>query len=136
MKTINVPFSFTGSGDVGSTSNLENIVKQQVIDFFSTSVGERIQNYRYGGNIRSMAFELLDSLVFADYKMDALAEVNRHLSKGKVTDIRVAPKDVAFGGYDEESTITITVNYSITPSRVSTIKLLVTGTKLTEESDL
>ena len=135
MKTIAVPFSFS-DGKVQTTTDIEKLVKQEIIDFFSTSVGQRIRHYRYGGNIQALAFELLDRLALADYKVDALAEVNRHLTRGKVMDIAVTTSNELPGGFDEENTLVLSVKYAVTAARVSTVKLLIQGTKLTEESEL
>jgi phage baseplate assembly protein W len=135
MKAIAVPFSFF-DGKVQTISDIEKLVKQEIIDFFSTSAGQRIRHYRYGGNIQALAFELLDKLALADYKVDALTEVNRHLTRGKVIDIAVTPSNDLPGGFDEENTLVLSIKFAVTAARVSTVKLLIQGTILTEESDL
>lgn len=135
MKAIAVPFSFS-NGKVQTISDIEKIVKQEIIDFFSTNAGQRIRHYRYGGNIQALAFELLDNLMLADYKIDALAEVNRHITRGKVIDIVVTPSNELPGGFDEENTLILSIKFAVTAARVSTVKLIIQGTRLTEESEI
>lgn len=132
MKTIRVPFRFE-EGAVLQTQNVDTIVKQQIINYFVTNSGERIMNATYGGNISNLGFEINDPLVFADYKVDALADVNTHLSFGKVLDFGFV--DSTDSLLNEPNVATMVVRYSVAPRTISTVKLVV-NTTFTEESPI
>jgi len=95
--------------------------------------GERIMNQQYGGNLPKLSFEINDPLVLADYKLDAISDVNSNLSFGKVLDIAVLDSENTT--FYEENVATVLVRYAVTPRTVSTVKLTVTNT-FNEESDI
>lgn len=132
MKTINVPFRFD-EGEVGITSSVDNIVKQEIVNYFMTNTDERVMNATYGGNLQRLAFEINDPLVIADYKLDALPDVNSKLSFGKVLDVSVA--ETTDDTYYNSNTATIIIRYAVAPRTISTVKLIVNET-FTEESEL
>ncbi|NDB56982.1 hypothetical protein EB001_00790 [bacterium] len=132
MKSIRIPFSFE-EGSVSSTTNVDTIVGQEVVNYFMTINGERIMNQQYGGNLPKLSFEINDPLVLADYKLDAISDVNSNLSFGKVLDIAVLDSENTT--FYEENVATVIVRYAVTPRTVSTVKLTVTNT-FNEESDI
>lgn len=132
MKTINVPFRFD-EGEVTTTSSVDNIVKQEIVNYFMTNTDERVMNATYGGNLQRLAFEINDPLVIADYKVDALPDINSKLSFGKVLDVSVA--ETTNDTYYNSNTATITIRYAVAPRTISTVKLIVNET-FTEESDI
>jgi len=132
MKSIRIPFSFE-EGSVSSTTNVDTIVGQEVVNYFMTINGERIMNQQYGGNLPKLSFEINDPLVLADYKLDAISDVNSNLSFGKVLDIAVLDNENTT--FYEENVATVLVRYAVTPRTVSTVKLTVTNT-FNEESDI
>jgi len=132
MKSIRIPFSFE-EGSVSSTTNVDTIVGQEVVNYFMTINGERIMNQQYGGNLPKLSFEINDPLVLADYKLDAISDVNSNLSFGKVLDIAVLDSENTT--FYEENVATVLVRYAVTPRTVSTVKLTVTNT-FNEESDI
>jgi hypothetical protein len=132
VKTINVPFRFD-EGEVTTTSSVDNIVKQEIVNYFMTNTDERVMNATYGGNLQRLAFEINDPLVIADYKVDALPDINSKLSFGKVLDVSVA--ETTDDTYYNSNTATITIRYAVAPRTISTVKLVVNET-FTEESDI
>lgn len=135
MKTILVPFSFTTEGRVGVTNDPVVIVKQQIIDFFTTATHERHGILRYGGNLKSFSFELLDPLVFADYKLDVISEANRQIKGGNIIDMKVYSQNNDAYGFDA-STMVIDIKYSVSTYLISSVKLYVSDTLITEESTI
>ena len=135
MKTILVPFSFTTEGRVGITNDPVVIVKQQIIDFFTTATHERHGVLRYGGNLQSFSFEILDPLVFADYKLDAISEANRHIKGGKIIDMQIYSQNNDAYGFDE-STLVVDIKYSVSTYLISSVKLYVSDNLITEESNI
>jgi len=132
VKTIRIPFKFE-QGAVLQTQNVDTIVKQQIVNYFMTNNGERIMNATYGGNLSNLMFEINDPLVFADYKVDALTDVNTYLSFGKVLDFGFV--DSTDSLLNEPNVATILVRYSVAPRTISTVKLVV-NTTFTEESPI
>lgn len=132
MKTLRIPFRFE-EGSVMVTQNVDTIVKQQIVNYFMTNVGERIMNASYGGNLPNLVFEINDSLVFADYKVDTLSEVNSYLSFGKVLDFGFVDQTGKLTA--EDNVATLAVRYSVAPRTISTVKLVV-DTTFTEESPI
>ena len=132
MKSIKVPFKFE-EGFVPTTSNVDNIVKQQIVNYFMTNIGERVMNAEYGGSLPNLVFEINDPLVFADYKVDALSEINSYLSFGKVLDFGFVDSTGDLSA--ENNVVTVVVRYSVAPRTISTVKLVV-NTTFTEESPI
>lgn len=132
MKTINIPFKFE-EGGVLSTSSVDNVVKQQIVNYLMTTVGERVMNPAYGGNLQTLAFEINDPLVLMDYKTDILEEVNANLTFGKVLDIGIS--ETTNDVYYDNNSVTVIVRYAVSPRNISTLKLVVNET-FTEESAL
>lgn len=132
MKTIRIPFRFE-EGSVLATQNVDTVVKQQIVNYFMTNIGERIMNSNYGGNLPNLVFEINDPLVFADYKVDALSEVNSYLSFGKVLDFGFVDSTNDLSA--ENNVATLVVRYSVAPRTISTVKLVV-NTTFTEESPI
>lgn len=132
MKTIRIPFRFE-EGSVLATQNVDTVVKQQIVNYFMTNLGERIMNSNYGGNLPNLVFEINDPLIFADYKVDALSEVNSYLSFGKVLDFGFVDSTNDLSA--ENNVATLVVRYSVAPRTISTVKLVV-NTTFTEESPI
>lgn len=132
MRSIKIPFNFE-EGNVSITTNVDTIVKQEIINYFMTINGERVMNQQYGGNLPQLSFEINDPLVLADYKLDAISDVNSNLSFGKVLDMAVLDNENTT--FYEENVATVLVRYAVTPRTISTVKLVVTNT-FNEESDI
>jgi len=132
MRSIRIPFSFE-EGSVSATTNVDTIVQQEIINYFMTMGGERVMAQQYGGNLPKLSFEINDPLVLADYKLDAISDVNSNLSFGKVLDIAVVDNENTT--FYEENVATVLVRYAVAPRTISTVKLIVTNT-FNEESDI
>ena len=128
MKNIAVPFRFDG-GRVGTTTNPDTVARQKIIDVLTTSHYERLGLPSYGAGIRGLLFEPIDSLVEADFKIDAINEVHNRVSGVTIHDIRIKQSDI------EESTAEIFVYYSLPLSPIQVLSFVLTET-LTEESPL
>ena len=128
MRTIAVPVRFAG-GRVGTTTNPDTVARQKIIDVLTTSHYERLGLPSYGAGIRGLLFEPIDSLVEADFKIDAINEVHNRVSGVTIHDIRIKQSDI------EESTAEIFVYYSLPLSPIQVLSFVLTET-LTEESPL
>jgi phage baseplate assembly protein W len=132
MKSISIPFSFTSdTGSVTTTSSINRIVEQHIIDALTTFTGERVMDPNYGASVKTLLFEERDPLVFAEYRIDALQDINDAMTIGKVTDIEIsAPSDYSYGE-DEENTIRVHVQYVVPPFGASVVSLNISSSQIT-----
>lgn len=114
MKSISIPFRFDNGG-VAETSDIDTITQNKIVDVLMTVPGERAINVGYGANLKSLLYEPMDSLVFDDFKSDALAAINETLDSGKVMDIAITYPNSPQMAYPEDSTIAVSVRYLIPP---------------------
>ena len=122
MKSISVPFRFTSdSGAVATSSSLAAVVEQNIIDILTTSPGERVMNPKYGAGLKNLLFEEMDELVFAEYRNDAIQELNEYLTTGKVVDLSIIVPQNNFYGEDTDTTITVSVKYVVPPYGASVV---------------
>lgn len=136
MLTLKTPFTFE-NGKVATVSNVDNVVKQEIVSYFMTSNGERVMNSGFGGNLSSLIFEINDPLVLADYKVDNLPNVNGNLRFGRVLDMAVidqssSPQTAPY----EDGVLPVLVRYAVSPRTVSTLRINVNVPFYTQESEL
>jgi hypothetical protein len=112
MKSINIPFSFSNGG-VSESSDIAIITQNKIVDVLITNSAERAINTSYGVGIQSLLYESIDSLLFDDFKSEALVKINEVLDTGSVLDISIAQEDLIQTAFVEDSTIAITVVYSL-----------------------
>ena len=121
MRSLKLPFSITANGSTTSTSNVDTIVKQKVIDILTTSKRERVMEPNYGAGVYRFIYEMLDPLVFADFKVDALQELNENLSGAQVIDLVISTENDALAVTEYNTTATVTVYYRIPPLQATTM---------------
>jgi phage baseplate assembly protein W len=122
MKSISIPFRFTSdSGAVATSSSLNTVVEQNIIDILTTMPGERVMNPKYGAGLKNLLFEEMDELVFAEYRVDAIQELNEYLTTGKVVDLNIVVPETSFYGDDTDTTITVSVKYVVPPFGASVV---------------
>lgn len=132
MKTIAVPFRFASdTGGVAEAKDLNSIIKQQIIDILTTSSGERVMLPNYGAGLRALLFEMMDPLVFAEYRLDALAELNQYLSLAKIVDLSISAPQEVFYGEPTDSTIQVAVKYIVPPNDASVVTFNLTNYETT-----
>ena len=112
MKAISIPFNFS-NGSVVTTTQQTTITEQNIVDVLMTSPGERAINVGYGADIKSLLYEPLDTLVFDDFKLDALDKINKALASGNVVNITTSYPDSPQMPFPEDSTLYVTVQYSL-----------------------
>ena len=129
MKSISIPFSFTSdTGAVSTTASLDAIMEQNIIDILTTSPGERVMEPKYGANIRNLLFEEPDPLVFAEYRMDAIADLNANLPFGRVTDVQIGVPNELLSGNTYDTTVSISVKYVVPPYNSSVVTFNISNT--------
>ena len=112
MKVIKIPFSFSNGG-VTETDSITTKTEQCIVDVLTTRSGERAINTRYGVGIQSLLYEMMNPLVFDDFKMEAMDAINEELDSGRVLDISITYPTSPEMAYTEDSVISINVQYNI-----------------------
>lgn len=133
MKSISIPFRFD-NGKVADTTDIGIIARQRIADVLATRGYERVMRPGYGAGISNLLFEPLDPLIFADYRVDALAAINENVSTATINDIRVKEGNTTKNSGN--STLSVSVVYSIPGMGTATYVATVNSKNiLTEESD-
>ena len=112
MKSINIPFSFSNGG-VSESSDIDTITKNKIIDVLVTRKAERAINAGYGVGISSLLYEPMNTLIFDDFKSEAIPKINEAIDSGSVLDISISQQDLIATAFVEDSTIAVTVVYSL-----------------------
>lgn len=114
MKAIYVPFQFK-NGSTRSTTITERIVEQQIINVLTTSKYERVMNPQYGAAVNSLLFDVLDEPVLAEFKTEAMLDLQEHVDRAEIIDMRFRYGSDS-GEWDYNTSLEITVIYRIPPS--------------------
>ena len=121
MRSLKLPFSINSTGSTTSTSDVDTIVKQKVIDVLTTTKRERVMEPNYGAGVYRFIYEMLDPLVFADFKVDALQELNENISGAQILDINISLGEDSLAVAEFNTTAFITVYYRIPPLQATTM---------------
>ena len=121
MYSISVPFSFNSTGGTKTTSDVKKIIEQQIIDVLTTSNGDRVMRPQYGANYRNLLFEPADELIFSEYSVDAINDINETLEFGKVLDIQIRVPETDFYSDPSDGTVSIYVRYVAPPDTISVV---------------
>lgn len=132
MKSITIPFSFTSdTGAVATISDIDSVMKQNIMDIITTSPGERVMLFDYGANIRSLLFEEPDQLVYDEYRMDIINDLNGKLPFGKVIDVQIGVPSDSLYVESTATVISIAIKYIIPPFDTSTMTFNLNNTNIT-----
>jgi len=128
MKSISIPFSIAG-GRVSTTSNIDTIIRQKIIDVLLTNRYERMGIPNYGAGVNGLLYETIDELIVSDFKLDAIAEIHRRVRDVTIHDI------VVNQSFTDETELYVTVYYALPLSKTDSLTITLTDV-LTEESAL
>lgn len=132
MNSISIPFSFTSdTGGVSTISSINRVIEQQILDILSTHPGERVMSPRYGGGIKSILFEELDPLVFSEYRIDFMQELNDYLTVGKVIDMAIYAAEEDYSGKEWETSVVVAVKYAVPPFGSSVVTFNISNSQTT-----
>lgn len=136
MRSISIPFRFE-NGQVASTTDDAVIAKQRIIDVLTTDIYERVNRPGYGLSVNSLLFDPVDPLVFSDFRVDAIRELNDYVSNAQITDLQIRTGNSVIYNGSEENTLVIRVIYRTLDGVVSSLILnLSPDIILTEESTI
>lgn len=133
MRTIKLPISFQ-NGRLATISDINQIIKQKIIDVLVTSKNERVMIPEYGSGAYSLLYESMDPTVFADFRADALQELAVNVTGATILDVVLA-EGISLGSGDYNTTLTINVVYQIPPYPITSTTFSISDV-LTEDSFL
>lgn len=123
MKAIKLPVAFS-NGSLRTTTDLHQIFKQKIIDVLVTSKQERVMIPEYGVGVYSLLYEILDPLIFADFKVDAIQELSQHVTGVEIVDLRLSSGG-SLQSPEDNTTLSITVLYRLPPYQVTSMTFTV-----------
>lgn len=136
MPSILVPFTIDSSGRVAKAIEPDLIARQQIVDILTTDKFERMLRPDYGAGAQQLLFEPVDDLIYSEFKMDALQEINKNLAIATVTDIRISPVSVPVTGDEGQNTLEIWVRYRVLPFAQSSFTFRITAPNILNEESL
>jgi len=137
MAVIKTPFSITNNGKIAVEKTVESIVSQKINDYLLTQQLERPMSPLYGAETQYLLFENFDSLVFEEYKVETMREINKHISEAQVVNMVLRENQGDGFAYDEEPTFKINVQYRLPAGELNQAQVsVVSPLSLTEASRL
>lgn len=113
MSVLKFPLQVSDGGGLAVLTKTENIVSQKIVDYLTTNVLERPMDPGYGGNTSKLLFDNYDSLVFSEYKNEALSGLRRNVSGAQILDLQlIEVKNDPISQYGE-NTVLIEVTYNL-----------------------
>lgn len=123
MKAIYLPFQFK-NGKVATVGDFDAIIKQQILDVLTVSRQERVMRPDYGVGAYGMLYELIDPLVWEDFKEVAMREISDNVRGVTIRDIVISNDDQSQMS-NTQAAVSISVFYEILPSQKSSVTLSV-----------
>ena len=136
MTTIKTPFMISTSGRVSRVLDQNSIARQQITDVLVTSKRERTARPGYGAGVLDLLFEPVDDLIYSEFKMDAMMEINKQVSSAAVMNINIAPASIPYFADDMASTIEITAQYKTSANDVQSFSFQIANPDLMTEETL
>lgn len=134
MRSISIPFRFS-DGKVVDTEDNNVIAKQRILDAMTTDRFERVNRPEYGASIKTLLFDNYDPLVFADYRIDAIRDLNDYVSNATILDLQMKNGSPTSYGNDAEANLLVRVLYRTADGNQATfVANLTPGGLITEES--
>lgn len=116
MKTIKTPLTFK-NGRVETVTKAEEIARQKITDVVATSPGERVMRPTYGAGAYSLLYEPIDPLVLADFRAEAIMDIQDNVSDASIIDLTFTTPSSAYG---DPTTLEMMVTYATTLGGVTT----------------
>lgn len=130
MRTLRVPLQIDSGGGLAEATATRDIVEQQILDIVMTNYGERAFRPRYGADLRSFLFSPIRDEVMQIRANEVADLLRSYVVLADIIDVSLAP----VSGVGNESTVRLTVRYSIKPSgQVLVLQQTVSGL-ITEET--
>lgn len=135
MTTFRTPFSIAPSGRVEIVMDQNSMARQQIIDVLTTSKSERVMQPGYGAGANELLYEPVDTLVYGEFKTDAILELNKRINIASILNVVVSPASIPYFADDLASVIEISVVYKTSTPGVQSFSFnIVNPSLITEES--
>lgn len=128
MRSLVAPFTVIG-GRIATTNDPDTIARQKILNCLTTDPLERVAIPDYGAGINQLLFENIDSLLEADFKVDAINEMSSRISGVQVVDIRVRKTD------ESEALVRVLYKTPLSAVREATFRIAIPG-QINEESPI
>lgn len=125
MAVIKTPLQIDAAGKIAILTRNEHIITQKIKDYLLTNVLERIMRPAYGANTSILVHENFDSMVFEEYKMEAIAGLRRNVSGAEILGMAMRRPNQSAVGPEDENSVIIEVQYKIPPFGVKTAAITV-----------
>jgi phage baseplate assembly protein W len=125
MTSIALPFRIV-NGRVLTATDPSKVVEQKILDVLLTSNNERVMNPRYGSDLYSMLFEIMDSNVLADFKVETMMDLREHVDSAEIVDIQFQETNL-LGSSEYNTTLQVTVVYRIPPGNTNSVTFSVSS---------
>lgn len=137
MKSILVPFRISATGAVASTTDIDVIARQEILDVLVTGPFERIMRPRHGAGLNALIFDLADPNELADMALVARDRCAEQISICIVKQILVEPysfpESAGRLAYNPTA-IKVTALYQIPPENDNRTAVFTISGLITEES--
>ena len=106
---VDIPFD----GDAVFKSNYEtkNAIKNNLINYFLTNVGERFMNPTFGGGLRDFIFEQIENNNIEYLREDMQTKINNNFPRVQITELDIT-------AYEDDNAINIKLQYRILNSNM------------------
>lgn len=132
MRSIRIPFSYAG-GRVEYTSDISTITQQKIADVLTTVAGSRAMRYNYGASASTLLFDVFSNLEFADFKVDAIQELQASISNIEIIDMRIDQSFYARTGDPAVASLLVVYRLPLGVTEVTRVQIAIPGL-LTEDS--
>jgi phage baseplate assembly protein W len=107
MTSMVAPFQIR-NGRVLSTKDPSRVASNKIVNVLTTNRGERVGAPTYGASTSSVLFANVDELELADFKVDAIQELQGRISNVEILNVSIAPDPL-----EGETYVKINVVYRI-----------------------
>ena len=116
-RAIGVSLPFTGNAVFNSTYTTKDQIRNNLINYFLTNKGERLQDPNFGTNLSSYIFESITANTLQSLEESVLTDVKRYFNN--TINIQQFKIDVK----PDENTITATLTYNYLNNPVETVTI-------------
>ena len=111
-KAVGINYPFSGPAVFLNNFYTKDAIKTSLINYFSTTTGERCLNPQFGSKIRNFLFDQIVDITLADIEDLITEELELNFPT-----VRVA--SIVFNGEPDNSKINITIKYDIIQTNIS-----------------
>ena len=108
---VGVDIPFDGDAVFKTNYQTKNAIKNNLINYFLTNVGERFMNPTFGGGLRAFIFEQIENSNIEYLKEDIQNRISQNFPRVQVTELDII-------AYEDDNAINISLQYRIINSNM------------------